>query len=431
MTDNNFLFQDHGSIVSLTSPFSAPITEALRPGVYRLKITEKGEIYLSWVRNNFIVPEKLFSNTGELTSMVITAYKERPGATAALFVGPKGGGKTMTTEIIANTLLEENIPTILVDGWIEPQVLRDTIPRIGPCVVLLDEFGKNFPASNNGGHWASQEPTTKTQSSLLPLFSNSGLKKVLFLITENTEHGINEYIKNRPDRVLFAFYFRTYGIKELKEIFTKTYKKDLSPAQEHFFTVLLETLKASGVQYGMDTIQLIASLIEQCDHDFVRYMERSAFYNVPQAMQINFTVVPFTDNPKEKKEPYLLESIDNGEVTFRYPNTEKIIKIQIHELETLYLKNIENFKPQNGFWKVARAARTNPEDNSTDYIYFSLCEGDQPMQGARSATGIVDVERYISQGHSFLKYNGDRESPSFPDEAKRRSFNLSYGEKDY
>lgn len=375
MTSDNFLFQHQGRVVKFTSPFTAPVKDTIDPAVYRIKITEKGEVFLEKALSKFNTPSMLFSDAEDIALIVINAYNLRQGATAALFVGPKGGGKSMTTEIIANTLIEGGIPTILVDGWIHPDILRDTIPRLGPCVVIFDEFGKNFPTANNMPSWGNAEPNTKSQNSLLPLLSNSGLKKVLFLITENKADSINEYIKNRPDRVLFAFSFRTYGINEVNEVFEKTFKKPLSEKQRSFIEEVLLNWTAKRMEYGMDTVRLISALAEQCQDDTKAFIRLAAYHNIPAIEAICFTVTRHPKDAKETPKAFALDKLTDTNYTFTTTDGAESITLERSELRKLFVNNASEFKRNNVNY-VSRATWKEPTTNLTYFIDFRVVATD-------------------------------------------------------
>lgn len=183
-----------------TIDFSKQI-DHIPPYVYRLGV-DKDEVLLIKDRKLFDVPKTIYGSHYKYRDAILKDYEESPGSTGAILLGLKGSGKTMLAEDLANWMLGKGWPVLMITSAIPGQFIRLVLEMIGPCMLMFDEFGTSYD--------------DEERSQLLSFFSDTSLKKVLMVVTANTEEQLNHYMLNRPQR--FRYCIRYTGLS--KEVLT-------------------------------------------------------------------------------------------------------------------------------------------------------------------------------------------------------------------
>ncbi len=241
-----------------TESGSINIKEKLGPSVYTIEsIPFRGTAFKSI--GKFEIPKKLYGKTTEHTKRIIETYKARKAlkkSTGVSLIGEKGSGKTLLAKNISNELLAEDVPTLLVNSAPDnDEGLNKIITAITqPVVVIFDEFEKHFEK--------------KDQENILTLLSGTLETQALFLFTVNDVWGINEYMKNRPDRIYYCIEFGGVtepAIREYCEINLKN--KDYiervvltSNLFEKFNFDMLQGMVEEMNRYGQDPMEVLELL---------------------------------------------------------------------------------------------------------------------------------------------------------------------------
>lgn len=230
------------SMIRLIKPQPADTIDHLPAKVYTLGCDEKG-VYLETLRENFTLPEKIYGPLNAHCAMLYEAYRGTKSALGAVMTGQKGAGKSLLAEMVANKLLQMGVPVIYVAAALPPSMITDVVRNIGPCCVIFEEFGKYFP----------KESTERaSQADLLPLFSDSSLNGVLFLITENDSLDINSYYRNRPGRIEFWLEMQAAKGKDFVEL------AEGYPIHPEVLDYVVKYVELSGV--GSDTLLRLRDL---------------------------------------------------------------------------------------------------------------------------------------------------------------------------
>jgi len=179
------------------------VIDHIPPAVYKLRITKQG-LLMTKDRDSFTVPEKCYGRHAFNKKRILEAYRTNPGSTGAILEGLKGSGKSLLAEDVCNNLLKQDVPVFMIDDEIPEAMLRMTIALAGPCVLYFDEFGKVYKE--------------KKRTELLTLFSDSGFKKVMFLVTNNEQGELNEYMINRPGRFRFHISYSDLDVQAAAEL---------------------------------------------------------------------------------------------------------------------------------------------------------------------------------------------------------------------
>ena len=180
----------------------------LTPGVYTLAYDEINKTYLLNLTNQkFKLPPKIYGKAPSRARHFLEAYKRSINNLGVMLTGEKGTGKSELAHLICNMAIDEGYPVVVVYGVHgdneNTQKLIDFIESLGDVIVLLDEFGKNFPVY--------------LQDRILPLLSSSSNGKKMFVITENNYYSLSQYIRSRPGRARYHIEFNRLEPEVLTE----------------------------------------------------------------------------------------------------------------------------------------------------------------------------------------------------------------------
>lgn len=166
------------------------------------------------------IKEKVYGSYQKKADKIINTFNHLNRNMGVILSGPKGVGKTMFSRILAVKAREEKLPLLLVDTPYPG--LSDFISTIKQeCIVLFDEFEKNFYAKNG-------DDDSSPQTSLLSLFDGLDNGKKLFIITCNDIYKLNQYFINRPGRFHYHFSFANPTPEEVEEYMKDKLDKDIA-----------------------------------------------------------------------------------------------------------------------------------------------------------------------------------------------------------
>lgn len=203
------------------------------------------------------VPKNIYGRVDKLTESIISDFKRRTVPTGALFHGEKGNGKTIQINHICNKLVVEDVPIVIVDQFIPPTILRDSIELLSKvnaklCVVF-DEFEKYYHDE-------------KDQNQILGLFSNRDLKQTLFLMAVNNYDRLSEFYKDRPSRLLFSIPYNDIDLDVADKIIRDHVKhKDIArlitnhvhfakPNYDQIFEIINNTKECDSLENFIDKV---------------------------------------------------------------------------------------------------------------------------------------------------------------------------------
>ena len=190
----------HVSVIKFNEEF---IVDDLPPKVYNVRFNPLSGFYLEIATELLELPDKIYGNTPARVRKCIETYKSRNSSTGILLTGDKGTGKTLLMSLLANSVMDElDLPVLLVKEPHHGAQFESFIETVGECALVFDEFGKMY--SNNRHNSDSDVP----QSSLLSLMDGVDKTKRMFIMTENSEFDINDFMLNRPSRVYYHFKYK-------------------------------------------------------------------------------------------------------------------------------------------------------------------------------------------------------------------------------
>jgi len=197
-------FMLNGTTVSVININEDFLLDVLPPKVYIAKYNQLTGFYLEAVTDKLELPAKIYGTTPDRVTKCIETYKSRDTSTGILLTGDKGTGKTLLMSLLANRVVSElNLPVILIKDAFAGSPFVTFIETIGECALVFDEFGKMYAASDR--HIGENEVP---QKALLSLMDGVDKTKRMFILTENSEVDINDFMLNRPSRIYYHFRYK-------------------------------------------------------------------------------------------------------------------------------------------------------------------------------------------------------------------------------
>jgi hypothetical protein len=285
-------------------------------GVYMLSFNPQIGFFLEQKMNKFPLPEKVYGINDKFINRCLKTWEVQRGNLGVLMNGLRGTGKTVTGEIIANSL---DIPIILVANGYEG--MHDFFGDIQQEVIIFfDEFEKVFPKQ-----W--DKP-----SEILTMMDGACKSpyRRLFLLTTN-QLNVDENLIQRPGRIR---YLKTFGnlIPDVVDEIVNDRLHDKSLSQDLInFISELELITVDIVCAIVDEVNIHGELPEQFKDVFnvKKLSELFAVYEMVEFDATNITSSVNTSDPNIIQHTEKLVA-DNAKVypkldPFAFENKDEII----------------------------------------------------------------------------------------------------------
>jgi len=290
--------------------------DILPPRVYTIRLSDMNGFYLQISKDKLDIPKKIYGNARERVDKCIHAYKERATSTGILLTGDKGTGKTLMSSLLANRVIDElKLPVLLVKDAYEGAQFISFVESIGECCLMFDEFGKMYTSSNH------VDDNEISQSELLSLMDGVDKTKRMFILTENSELDISEFMLNRPSRIYYHFRY-----KKLDEDSITGYCKDyeihdeiindiieLSRATRIFSFDMLQSIVEEHVRFGSSIADTIADLNIDLSEKYSALYEVTKVIEKTTKAEKDIVGSPFVEKPVRKHD-YFYAYIKSDEV---------------------------------------------------------------------------------------------------------------------
>lgn len=261
------LFNEDGTII-IRSVSDSNVIDHVPPAVYRLRQHPlTGEVFLLKDREKFDVPAKCYGRHNVNKEAILGAWRKSTGSTGAILHGIKGAGKSILAEDLGNSVLKQDIPVIMVDQEVSLSVLNIATKMAGPCMMYFDEFGKVFSKS--------------ARRELLPYFSDTSFKKVLFVVTSNGTKELDKFMIDRPGRFLFMIDYKKLDPMAISEMI-----------DDFGLTGDMATMVNAYVNHHtvtFDMLRFLAPIAAECT-DYLEFNDRIAILNCPPPIFPLFSV---------------------------------------------------------------------------------------------------------------------------------------------
>lgn len=172
--------------------------DELPAGFYSISFTPMGGYSLYEGSELEVNEPKIYGHLEDKVVKVMNGYTHANRNFGVIISGESGMGKSVLMRLIAIKGYENGLPVIMVSKYTPGLV--DFLSSIDQrCIVIFDEFEKNFKPT-------SREDNFDPQEEFLPMFDGIDNGKKLFIITCNETYNLNKYFLNRPGR--FHYHFR-------------------------------------------------------------------------------------------------------------------------------------------------------------------------------------------------------------------------------
>ncbi|WP_217184097.1 AAA family ATPase [Streptomyces sp. AC495_CC817] len=180
------------------------------PGTYRVHFSSKEGFSLVKIDDLTVGAERVYGGRHKKVQKIFRSYALSDRSLGVMLSGDKGIGKSLFLRMVAEEAREQGLPVVVVaedhDGIVE------FLDSLDECLIVLDEFEKNFPAGRRG-----LSDGANRQNQFLSLFDGLSSAKRLYCLTVNDISDVSTYILNRPGRFHYHMRFEYPGPEEVRQ----------------------------------------------------------------------------------------------------------------------------------------------------------------------------------------------------------------------
>lgn len=298
-------FYNHESHIAVRSLDLSQKIDHIPPHVYRLHFGENG-LDLVKERPKFDTPAKTYGEHARNRDAIFGEFKRTEGTLGVMLTGMRGAGKSLLGEDLSNRCISADLPVLLVTEPIPAAALKAVIEIIGACAVYFDEYGKVYDKNE--------------RERMLTLFSDTSLKKVLFIVTGNEFDEMSKYMYSRPGRFRYHIHFgslKTDVVHEMGE------EHKLSQPMLEYMNAYVAT---RTVSFDILNVLMPLAAKAQSPDEFDKLLE---VLNVPSPVRRNFVIESVMLDGQPFYGEVILERMANGEgFTFKLVKEENLEVIE-------------------------------------------------------------------------------------------------------
>lgn len=234
-----------GNTIKLMSKENITVLDKIPPKYYTISFDQfNSEYFLSETDAEFVIPEKLYSNTEKYAKRILNTFNDRSGATGVLLSGEKGTGKSLLAKkLCVDAARNLGVPTIIISEPYKGDLFFSFLQSINqPVILFYDEFEKTHDREH--------------QEALLSLLDGSFGSKKLFILTCNDPYLIDRNMINRPGRLYYSIDFNGLEEEDIRE-----YCRDM--LQPHPCEDIEDRIVRLGAQFGSFNFDSLQAIVEE------------------------------------------------------------------------------------------------------------------------------------------------------------------------
>ncbi len=280
-------FIQNGNTVSVIEFNEEQVKDTLGDKVYMLCYSQQEGFYLTYVKDKFDLPSKLYGSTEKRSKRILQSFASSSKGVGVLCTGDKGSGKSLLMSKVCN---DSGLPVILINSPFTGSQFELFINRLGSCVLFFDEFGKTYKANEE----------SNPQEAILSLLDGSTSAKRLVLMTENELFLINDFILGRGGRVRYHFEYN-----KLEEEVTTQYCAERECSQKFIDDVI--DFSRKSIHFSFDTLVTLVNEHKEYSEDLEEFLP---FLNVDgrDKSRIVYSVVKVIDTKTNEDITHKFES---------------------------------------------------------------------------------------------------------------------------
>ena len=185
------------SFANITDTF-----QTLPKGNYLLKFDQREGFYLEQ-KDEFVLPKKIYGDQSIVNRWLKSWEVNSTKNLGILLAGTKGSGKTITAQKFC---IDSQLPVIMINEQFHGSDFIDfiTSPKLGKCIIFLDEFEKTFSKND-------------FQHEVLSIMDGTYNTSLIFLLTVN-EDKLNDYLVNRLNRIKYCKSYHDLELDVIEEV---------------------------------------------------------------------------------------------------------------------------------------------------------------------------------------------------------------------